>query len=346
MAVQSRGFWAHIHAPKVYSRSLCFTATFGLGVGLLSCMLLLFFTGALLLFTYIPSMQGAYSSLQEITWSYPYGHFIRTVHNISGTVFVILLVLHFFRVLWAGAYGGKRYKNYVIGISLMGLGLCTFVTGYILPMDQVAYWALTVGLTLLEYFPAGNFLKHLVLGGATIDTPTVVRLYFMHVAVFPLLLVLLSFLHLWRVRKDKGLYVQSKKHSVQKLTADPHAYIREATLFIVTVIAILLIAHFFPASLEPQAAPLYPPNPVKAIWLLVGTQELLSYSVFWGGVIPIVLCSIFFIFYPRVACDQYGHPIQPRRYFLFSAAISVTAIYIGCTIVAIWFRGPNWLLLY
>lgn len=348
MKKNDRGFLTHIHSPQVSARSLCFLSTFGLGVALLACLALLVPTGVLLLFTYIPDMDGSYASVQEIMWVYPYGRFLRTVHNMAGTLFVVLCLLHFLRVLWAGAYVEKRYVNYLIGLALFITGIAAFLSGYFLPMDQVAYWALTVGLNFLNYLPvAGGILKRLILGGDVIGTMTVVRLYFLHVAILPVLMICLASFHLWRIRKDKGLLKPaSTANSGSTMPASPYAYTRELTVFLATLVLVGGLTILFPVTLEPKATPDYPPNPVKAVWLLVATQETLSHSVFWGGLFPAAFCTVFYTLFPKIAGNLDGRPRPAMRWVFFIITVLAVLAYAAFTVVAIRYRGPNWLLLW
>ena len=119
---------------------------------------------------------------------------------------VISVFLHLFRVFYSGAYRPPREFNWVIGVFLLLLTLLLSYTGYLLPYDQLAYWAVTVGTNIVAYTPAiGKDLQFLLLGGNTIGENTLVRFYVLHCVILPGVMTLLIGIHFWRIRKDGGL---------------------------------------------------------------------------------------------------------------------------------------------
>jgi len=114
-----------------------------------------------------------------------------------------VVLAHLVRVFLAGAYKRPRQFNWVVGLGLLVVTLGFSFTGYLLPWDQLSYWAVTVGTNLVTYVPVlGGTLRDLLLGGAQIGQATLQRFYALHVAVLPGLLALLLMVHIWRVRKD------------------------------------------------------------------------------------------------------------------------------------------------
>jgi quinol-cytochrome oxidoreductase complex cytochrome b subunit len=119
---------------------------------------------------------------------------------------VIVVILHMARVFYTGAYKPPREFNWIIGVMLLLLTLGASFTGYLLPWDQLAYWAITVGTNIAGYAPvAGPATREILLGGSEVGQNALLRFYALHVAILPVLMTLLISIHFWRVRKDGGL---------------------------------------------------------------------------------------------------------------------------------------------
>ena len=119
---------------------------------------------------------------------------------------VLVVILHMVRVFYTGAYKPPREFNWVVGVGLFLLTLGASFTGYLLPWDQLAFWAITVGTNMAGYAPvAGPVTRELLLGGIEVGQNALIRFYALHIAVLPLIMTLIISLHVWRVRKDGGL---------------------------------------------------------------------------------------------------------------------------------------------
>ncbi len=196
----------HLHPVKVDQRSLRWSYTFGLGIISAILFLVLIFTGALLMFYYIPSVERAYPTMKEIQLSVPLGQFTRNMHRWAAHMMVLTVVLHMARVFYTGAYKPPREFNWVVGVFLLLLTLALSFTGYLTPWDQLAYWAITVGTNIAGYVPLlGTTLKEALIGGVEVGQSSLIRFYTLHVAVLPTIMTLLIAVHLWRIRKDGGL---------------------------------------------------------------------------------------------------------------------------------------------
>lgn len=196
----------HLHPVKVSRKSLKWSYSFGLGI--ISAILfgVLVWTGVLLMFYYVPSVERAYPTMKEIQLSVPLGQFTRNMHRWSAHAMVLAVILHMTRVFYTGAYKPPREFNWGVGVALLLLTLGASFTGYLLPWDQLAYWAITVGTNIASYAPvAGPVTREMLLGGTEVGQNALIRFYTLHIAVLPLLITLLVSLHLWRVRKDGGL---------------------------------------------------------------------------------------------------------------------------------------------
>jgi quinol-cytochrome oxidoreductase complex cytochrome b subunit len=163
-------------------------------------------TGVLLMFYYVPSVERAYVNIQELQTEVAFGQLMRNMHRWSAHLMVVAVILHMVRVFYTGAYKPPRQFNWVIGMMLLLLTLLGSFTGYLLPWDQLAFWAITVGANIAGYMPLfGSQIQRLMLGGPQVGQEALTRFYVLHIMIIPLSIALLTSLHLWRVRKDGGL---------------------------------------------------------------------------------------------------------------------------------------------
>jgi quinol-cytochrome oxidoreductase complex cytochrome b subunit len=193
----------HVYPVKVPRRVLRLRYSFRLGFIAAVLFGILLVTGVYLMFVYTPSVGSAYGNMQSLKTGVGFGQLIRNVHRWAAHLMVLVVALHLVRVFYAGAYKKPREFNWVIGVMLLLLTLALSFTGYLLPWDQLSYWAVTVGTNLVHYVPlVGGKLQDLLIGGPQVGQTTLLRFYALHVAVLPILVVLLLTVHIWRVRKD------------------------------------------------------------------------------------------------------------------------------------------------
>jgi cytochrome b-561 len=203
-ALQSfSNFFLHLYPVRIPKRVLRMRYSFRLGFIAAVLFGILLITGVYLMFVYTPSVNSAYGDMQSLKTGVGFGELIRNVHRWAAHLMVLTVGLHFVRVFYAGAYKKPREFNWVIGVMLLLITLAFSFTGYLLPWDQLAYWAVTVGTNLVHYVPLlGNKLQDLLIGGSQVGQNTLLRFYALHVAVLPMALALLLAVHIWRVRKD------------------------------------------------------------------------------------------------------------------------------------------------
>ncbi|MEK6256937.1 MAG: cytochrome b N-terminal domain-containing protein [Chloroflexota bacterium] len=196
----------HIHPVKVSRKSLRWTYSFGLGIISIILFGVLVWTGILLMFYYVPSVERAYPTMKEIQFSIPLGQFSRNMHRWAAHAMVLTVVLHMVRVFYTGAYKTPREFNWVLGIGLLLLTLGASFTGYLLPWDQLSFWAITVGTNIAGYAPmGGEAMRQILLGGIEVGQNALIRFYTLHIAALPVFLTVIISVHIWRVRKDGGL---------------------------------------------------------------------------------------------------------------------------------------------
>lgn len=226
----------HLHAVRVHRWTLRWATTWGLGIMATSGFLLTLITGVLLMFYYKPYPDVAYESIKDIHFVVPTGQFIRNIHRWGAHVMVIAVFLHMARVFYTAAYRPPREYNWVMGMGLLVVTLGLSFTGYLLPWDQLAYWAITIGANIAQspreitdaigltpYFDPGGLQRFILLGSEEIGEEALIRFYLLHVMILPLALAALMGVHFWRIRKDGGL-ARPSDADARIPAADPQTY--------------------------------------------------------------------------------------------------------------------------
>jgi len=204
--VMTTNLFFHLHPVKVSLKSLRVSYSFGLGIISVILFAILTVTGVLLMFYYVPSVERAYVDIVELQTQVAFGQLMRNAHRWGAHLMVLVVVLHMARVFYTGAYKPPREFNWIVGVVLLLLTLFASFTGYLLPWDQLSFWAITVGTNIAGYAPVlGSPARAILLGGREVGQEALTRFYALHIMVLPLALTLLVSLHLWRVRKDGGL---------------------------------------------------------------------------------------------------------------------------------------------
>jgi cytochrome b6 len=199
----------HLLPVKVRDKSLRTRATYYLGSLSFFLFLQLVITGILLMFYYHPAVPQAYQDMKDLRFVVSNGVLLRNLHRLAAHAMVIAVFWHMFHVFYRGGYRAPREFNWVVGVGLLLVTLLLSYTGYLLPWDQLAFWAITVGANIISWVPGlGHPTRFLLLGGNTVGENALLRFYVLHCVVLPLLAVLLIATHFWRVQKDGGLALQ------------------------------------------------------------------------------------------------------------------------------------------
>ncbi|MCX6593457.1 MAG: cytochrome b N-terminal domain-containing protein [Acidobacteria bacterium] len=221
-ATSFTNFFLHIHPVKVHRNTLRATYTFGLGVISFFLFVILVVTGILLMFYYVPSTTQAYDRMLDLRGTVAFGTYLRNMHRWSAHGMVAVVFLHMCRVFFTGSYKRPREFNWVLGVGLLLLTLLMSFTGYLLPWDQLAFWAITVGAAIASYAPLiGNEIRFLLLGDVNVGQEALLRFYVLHVAVLPAVLTMMIAIHFWRIRKDGGLSRPPEADSKPQLSMAP-----------------------------------------------------------------------------------------------------------------------------
>jgi quinol-cytochrome oxidoreductase complex cytochrome b subunit len=204
--VMTTNIFFHLHPVKVSKKSIKWNYSFGLGLLSALVFLELSITGIFLMFYYAPTIERAYTYITSLQTMVPFGQLLRNLHRWGAHLMVIVVVFHMARVFYTGAYKPPRQFNWVVGVVLLLLTLGASFTGYLLPWDQLAFWAITVGTSVASYAPIfGDIAKGFLLGGPEVGQEALTRFYALHIMIIPAGIALITSLHIWRVRKDGGL---------------------------------------------------------------------------------------------------------------------------------------------
>ncbi len=287
----------HLRPTWVPQRAVRFTHTFGLGGMAMVLVLLLMASGLLMSFVYDPAPERAYGSIVILQQDLLFGRLIRGMHYWSANLLVVVAGLHLLRVFLTGAFHGPRRSNWLIGLGLLFAVLLSAFTGYLLPWDQLSYWAITVSTEMLAYVPVvGDTLKYVILGGEDIGPATAVAFYTTHSTVVPIALILLMTWHIWRVRLAGGIVLppvrDAGSDADQRVPFMPDLLLREIVVTLLVIAVVVLLAIVFGAPLGEAANPGLSPNPAKAPWYFLGLQELLLH---FHPLVAVVVVPLLFL---------------------------------------------------
>lgn len=196
----------HLHPVKVKRHAVRLSYTLCLGGLSFFLFILLTITGIFLMFYYAPTETRAYVDVQALSTGVQFGSLVRNMHRWGAHLMVLSVFLHMSRVFYHGAYKPPREFNWVVGVVLLLLTLLLSFSGYLLPWDQLALWAVTVGTNMAGFVPVvGDQVKFALLAGPEVSGNTILRFYVLHVLFFPFIIVIFMAVHFWRVRKDGGI---------------------------------------------------------------------------------------------------------------------------------------------
>jgi cytochrome b6 len=201
----------HVLPVKVREKSLRARATYYLGPITFFLFLILSVTGILLMFYYHPAVPQAYRDMKDLRFVVANGVFLRNLHRLAAQAMVLAVFWHMFHVFYRGGYRPPKEFNWMVGLVLLLLTLFLSYTGYLLPWDQLAFWAITVGTNIISAMPIlGKEVRFLLLGGNLVGENALLRFYVLHCVVLPLMMLVVIAVHFWRIQKDGGLTVREE----------------------------------------------------------------------------------------------------------------------------------------
>ena len=225
VVVMLTNFFLHLHPVSIKQQGIALSYTWCMGGITFFLFLVETITGVLLMFYYRPTLEFAFNDILALRDVTTLG-IMREVHRWAAHAMVITVWLHMYRVFLTGSYKPPREFNWGVGVILLVLTLLLSFTGYLLPWDQLAIWAITVGSNMaratpfmgyegpgakllaiggVELIHSGSDARFLLLGGRFVGETTLLRFYVLHCVALPLAAALLIAVHFWRVRKDGGI---------------------------------------------------------------------------------------------------------------------------------------------
>jgi len=210
----------HLHPGKINRDAVAYSYTWGMGGISFYIYVVLVFTGALLMFYYHPTKVVAFRDILYLEHDVPFGKLLRNMHRWAAHLMIITVWLHMFRVFLTGSYKKPRQFNWVVGVILLVLTMLLSFTGYLLPDDQLGFWAVTVGTNMARATPLlghdgpfgpqlgmtpFNDVRFALLGGSIVDANALLRAYIWHCIAIPIIISTFMIVHFWRVRKDGGI---------------------------------------------------------------------------------------------------------------------------------------------
>ncbi len=354
-------FLFHLRPIRLPRRTVRWAHTFGLGGSSLVLWLTLAATGILMLLVYQPVPDVAYDSVRTLMARVRFGSLVRGVHYWSANILVAIVLLHIARVVLTGAYHRPRRLNWIIGVGLLAGVLASAVTGYLLPWDQRAFWAITISTGMVAYVPGiGPSLQAIIRGGSGIGASTLLNFYTFHTTVLPVVAIVLMAFHFWRVRKAGGVIEPVPPDGDTDAERDsrvmflPDLLTREVAQGLIVLAVVVVLGVLAGAPIGERANPGMSPNPAKAPWYFMGFQELLIHlhPVFAVLVIPLAALAGF------AAMPWIGDAGGPAgRWFLSAAArraagvaavaavvMCVVAVLVDDAVVSAHAAGPGWFL--
>ncbi len=348
--VHITSFLFHIR-PRYYEKaSTWFTHTFRLGYLSTLFFLIEIITGVILMIYYVPSPTEAYGSILELQSRIPFGSLLRDLHRLGAEAMVAFVALHMLRTYLTGSYKKERSFTWLTGVVLLLVTLFLSFSGYLLPWDQLAYWAVTIGTSMAESAPIfGDEVNLLLRGAPDIGAGGLLRFYLLHVVFVPLLGILVLSIHYYKVSREHGISLparieegdiskEAKKDATQRLDYLPNLMIHEIFLACLVIFAIVVMsATFYNAPLEHHADPQKTPLDTKAPWYFLWIQGLLKLGdpALMGIVIPTLVFALLFAV-PYI--DRNPYRMMSRR----PVAVALGLLFVAAVLILSYMGTPQW----
>ena len=348
--VHTTSFLFHIR-PRYYQKgSTIFAHTFHLGFFTAFSFFVELFTGLILMIYYTPSPEKAYASILDLLSNVPYGQMLRDMHRLGAEAMVIFTALHMFRTYLTGSYKKDRTFTWLTGVVLLGITLFLSFSGYLLPWDQLSYWAVTIGTSMADAAPfVGREANLLLRGAPDIGAGGLLRFYLLHIILLPLAAILMISVHYYKVAREHGISLPAsveegkvppevEKEAKQRIDLIPDLLTHEVFLTVVGIfITVVATAYFYHAPLENHANPQQTPLDTKAPWYFWWLQGMLKLGdkTIMGIILPTIIVLLLLAI-PYI--DRNPHRLLFRRPFAVSLGI-IAAL----TLVVLSYMGtPLW----
>jgi quinol-cytochrome oxidoreductase complex cytochrome b subunit len=271
-------------------------------------------TGILLMVYYRPTTNAAFESVRFIMTKAHFGWLIRGLHAWGATLMILCVLIHMTRTFFMGAYKKPRELTWIFGVFILGCTVTFGFTGYLLPWNQLSYWATTVGTEITGAIPAaGNYIKLLLRGGEGVTGETLARFYVLHVVVLPWVLTMLIATHLFLMRVQ-GLATMERvgdEKPIDKKQAVPffpHHVLKESMVFCGLIGALVTLIVLWPVELGEKANPLVTPEGIKPEWYFLPTYQLLKYFPKELGLFVSLIPQLLLLLWPFLDRGLERHP--------------------------------------
>lgn len=348
----AEGFWMHMR-PGYYNEAVTgLYPTFRLGWLSTFFFVLEAITGIFLMIFYTPSTTQAYQNMLDLLSNVPLGQMMRDLHRLGAEAMVIIVALHMLRTFWTASYKKPRQFTWATGVLLLVFTLGLSYTGYLLPWDQLAYWAVTIGASMAEAAPppvVGEFVNIMLKGAPDLGQAGLLRFYLLHIIGLPALLVIFLGVHYYKVvLHGHSLPPEMEKtgeDSAKRVGTEVRRYflpdIATSELLwaaVITLLMLLAVTFFYDAPLESSANPLNTPLHTTAPWYFLWIQGLLKLGdkTLMGVIIPTVLFLSFLVM-------PYFDVGPVRKYGRRRVAISMSLLFIAGIVVLSWMGTPAFL---
>lgn len=333
------GFWLHMRPTYFHNKVMPLYPTFRLGWLSVYFFVFEIITGLLLMIFYTPSPLVAYRNMLDLLSNVPFGQFLRDLHRLGAEGMVVVVALHMLRTFITGSYKKPRQFTWLTGVALLLITLFLSFSGYLLPWDQLALWAVTIGASMVEAIPpqqVGDTVNLLVRGAPEIGANGLLRFYLLHVFALPLIGIIITGVHYYKViLHGHSLPPEAEQvgeDTARRIPLDKRSYFlpdvatREIFLTVLVTCALIFavtVGGLFSAKLEPHADSLVTPLHTTAPWYFLWLQGMLKLGdkVFWGLVAP----GIIFNFLGILPYIEVG---PSRRYIDRRIGLSVCAFFI------------------
>jgi ubiquinol-cytochrome c reductase cytochrome b subunit len=347
--VHTTSFVFHIR-PRYYEKaSTWFTHTFRLGYFTTLFFIIEIITGLILMVYYVPSPGEAFQSILKLQSNVPFGSLLRDLHRLGAEAMVAFASLHMLRTYLTGSYKKQRSFTWLTGVVLLLITLFLSFSGYLLPWDQLAYWAVTIGTSMANSAPLfGDEVNLLLRGAPDIGAGGLLRFYLLHVIVVPLVGIAVLSVHYYKVAREHGISLparieegdilpEKKKEVTRRIDFIPDLLTHEIFLACLTIFVLVVMATFFyNAPLEHHADPQQTPLDTKAPWYFLWIQGLLKLGdpALMGIVLPTLVFAVLFAV-PYI--DRNPYRMMSRR----PIAVFLGLLFVGAVLVLTYMGTPS-----
>jgi quinol-cytochrome oxidoreductase complex cytochrome b subunit len=344
----TEGAWFHIW-PSFYHEAVTkFYPTFKLGLITTIFFIIEIITGLFLMLYYTPAPGISYENMLRILSNVPLGQFVRDIHRLAAEGMVIAVWLHMGRTFLTGSYKKPRQFTWATGVILLLLTIGLSYSGYLLPWDQLAYWAVTIGASMADAAPppeVGKAVGLLLKGAPDLGAGGLLRFYLLHVFAFPLIAIIFVFVHYYKViRHGHSLPPEIEnigEDNARKVSPDkrvpflPDIFTNELLWFVFILAAMIvpIALNIYHAPLEHAANPQSTPLHTVAPWYFLFLQGWLKLGdkTFWGVIFPTILIGLL-LFWPYIDYNpsrRYGDRKLALMAMMFVIGILVVSSYMG-----------------